>query len=219
MMYAKVCMMRSFFTFGRYALPNQTLTIMNCRSSVCSIHCCWGMMYYFKTSTLFGSHPTEIRWHFSRMSLPNFLTSMSYSNTMVPTLSDMLPTLRIPDSTTLVRTRKLNIYLRRCCTTLVSFPPAVSAVYYVVTERKNECLHDYSRRSFIAVFVFCTLLSLNEKHECMRPDLIMTWDSHQQALVQLLSEHSSLFGLNVKVLSRDTEMFPGESCLYPRPSN
>lgn len=186
---------------------------------MCSIHCCWGMMYYFKTSTLFGSHPTEIRWHFSRMSLPNFLTSMSYSNTMVPTMSDMLPIQQTLDFTTLVRTRKLNIYLRRCCTTLVSFPPAVSAVYYVVTERKNECLHDYSRRSFIAVFVFCTLLSLNEKHECMRPDLIMTWDSHQQALVQLLSEHSSLFGLNVKVLSRDTEMFPGESCLYPRPSN
>jgi len=41
-------------------------------------------------------------------------------------------------------------------------------------------------------------------------DLIITWDSHQQLLVQLLAEHSSLFGLNVKVLGRDTEMFPGE---------
>lgn len=40
-------------------------------------------------------------------------------------------------------------------------------------------------------------------------DLILTWDSHQQALVQLLAEHSSLFGLNVKVFNRDTEMFPG----------
>ena len=40
-------------------------------------------------------------------------------------------------------------------------------------------------------------------------DLIITWDSHQQVLVQLLAEHSSLFGLNVKVLGRDTEMFPG----------
>eukprot|EP00581_Thalassiosira_minuscula_P007713 CAMPEP_0183709788 /NCGR_PEP_ID=MMETSP0737-20130205/5760_1 /TAXON_ID=385413 /ORGANISM="Thalassiosira miniscula, Strain CCMP1093" /LENGTH=569 /DNA_ID=CAMNT_0025937981 /DNA_START=346 /DNA_END=2051 /DNA_ORIENTATION=- len=40
-------------------------------------------------------------------------------------------------------------------------------------------------------------------------DLIINWDSHQQVLVQLLSEHSSLFGLGVKVLGRDTEMFPG----------
>lgn len=40
-------------------------------------------------------------------------------------------------------------------------------------------------------------------------DLIITWDSHQQVLVQLLAEHSSLFGLNVKVIGRDTEMFPG----------
>lgn len=40
-------------------------------------------------------------------------------------------------------------------------------------------------------------------------DLIITWDSHQQVLVQLLSEHSSLFGLNVKVFDRETEMFPG----------
>lgn len=41
-------------------------------------------------------------------------------------------------------------------------------------------------------------------------DLIITWDSHQQLLVQLLAEHSSLFGLQVKVLGRETEMFPGE---------
>eukprot|EP00584_Thalassiosira_punctigera_P018171 CAMPEP_0172575534 /NCGR_PEP_ID=MMETSP1067-20121228/137261_1 /TAXON_ID=265564 ORGANISM="Thalassiosira punctigera, Strain Tpunct2005C2" /NCGR_SAMPLE_ID=MMETSP1067 /ASSEMBLY_ACC=CAM_ASM_000444 /LENGTH=572 /DNA_ID=CAMNT_0013368185 /DNA_START=288 /DNA_END=2006 /DNA_ORIENTATION=+ len=40
-------------------------------------------------------------------------------------------------------------------------------------------------------------------------DLIINWDSHQQVLVQLLAEHSSLFGLGVKVLGRDTEMFPG----------
>jgi hypothetical protein len=50
-------------------------------------------------------------------------------------------------------------------------------------------------------------------------DLIMTWDSHQQVLIQLLSEHSSLFGLNVKVLSRDTEMFPGKSFISPRPKD
>jgi hypothetical protein len=147
----------------RSALPDQTLTVMNFRSCVYSIHCCWGMMYCFKTSTLFGSHQKEIRWHFFRMSLPNFPTSMSYSNTMVPTPSDMLPTLQTLDSTTLVRTRKPNIYLRRCCITLVSLTSAVSAVYYVITERKNECLHEYSRRSFIAVSVYRTLLSLNEK--------------------------------------------------------
>ena len=42
-------------------------------------------------------------------------------------------------------------------------------------------------------------------------DLIIAWSSHQQVLVQLLSEHSSLFGLNVKVFGLHTEMFPGES--------
>ena len=40
-------------------------------------------------------------------------------------------------------------------------------------------------------------------------DLIINWNSHQQVLVQLLAEHSSLFGLNVKIFERDTEMFPG----------
>jgi len=147
-------------------LPDETLAIMNFRSYVYSIHCCSGMMYSSWTSTLFGSHPTEIRWHISRMSLPNCLTSMSYSNTMVPTHSDMLPTLQILDSTTLVRTRKLNIYLRRCCITLVSFPPTFSAVYYVVSERKNECLHDYYRCSFIAIFILYFVVA-EQKNECM----------------------------------------------------
>lgn len=40
-------------------------------------------------------------------------------------------------------------------------------------------------------------------------DLIQSWDSHQQVLVQLLAEHSSLFGLRVKVHERNTEEFPG----------
>ncbi len=40
-------------------------------------------------------------------------------------------------------------------------------------------------------------------------DMIIQSHSHQQALVQLMAEHSSLFGLRVKVLSRDTEEFPG----------
>lgn len=90
---------------------------MNFRSYVYYIRCCLGMMYCFKMSTLFGSHPIKIPWHFSRTSHPNFLTSILYFNTMAPTQSVMLPILQILDSTTLERTRKLNIYLRRCCIT------------------------------------------------------------------------------------------------------
>lgn len=40
-------------------------------------------------------------------------------------------------------------------------------------------------------------------------DLIQKTDSHQQALIALLSEHNSLFGLKPKVLSRDEPDFPG----------
>ena len=40
-------------------------------------------------------------------------------------------------------------------------------------------------------------------------DLILKTDSHQQALIAVLSEHVSLFGLKAKVLSRDEEEFPG----------
>jgi len=40
-------------------------------------------------------------------------------------------------------------------------------------------------------------------------DQILESHSHQQALVQVMNEHSSLFGLRVKVLSRDTDEFPG----------
>ena len=40
-------------------------------------------------------------------------------------------------------------------------------------------------------------------------DLILKTDSHQQALVAVLSEHASLYGLRVKVLSRDEDDFPG----------
>jgi hypothetical protein len=61
----------------------------------------------------------------------------------------------------------------------------------------------YARANKKTQYLFTSLL--------YHSDLILTWDSHQQVLVQLLSEHSSLFGLNVKVLGRDTEMFPGES--------
>jgi hypothetical protein len=40
-------------------------------------------------------------------------------------------------------------------------------------------------------------------------DLILKTDSHQQALIALMSEHVSLYGLRAKVISRDTDEFPG----------
>lgn len=40
-------------------------------------------------------------------------------------------------------------------------------------------------------------------------DVILGTDSHQQALIALLSEHASLYGLRVKVISREDEHFPG----------
>ncbi len=40
-------------------------------------------------------------------------------------------------------------------------------------------------------------------------DQILSSHSHQEALVQTMNEHSSLFGLKVKVLSRDMDEFPG----------
>eukprot|EP00536_Pseudo-nitzschia_multiseries_P007901 jgi/Psemu1/287438/fgenesh1_pg.191_\ len=40
-------------------------------------------------------------------------------------------------------------------------------------------------------------------------DLILKTDSHQQALIALMNEQVSLFGLKVKVFSRETDEFPG----------
>ena len=40
-------------------------------------------------------------------------------------------------------------------------------------------------------------------------DLILKTDSHQQALISTMSDHVSLYGLKVKVFSRDTDEFPG----------
>jgi Nucleotide-diphospho-sugar transferase len=40
-------------------------------------------------------------------------------------------------------------------------------------------------------------------------DLILKTNSHQQALIAVLSEHVSLYGLKAKVLSREMEEFPG----------
>ena len=39
--------------------------------------------------------------------------------------------------------------------------------------------------------------------------MILKTKSHQQALVALLDEYVSLFGMTVKVLSRDDDEFPG----------
>mmetsp|Transcript_20280 Transcript_20280/g.41434 ORF Transcript_20280/g.41434 Transcript_20280/m.41434 type:complete len:652 (-) Transcript_20280:1308-3263(-) len=40
-------------------------------------------------------------------------------------------------------------------------------------------------------------------------DLINAWYSHQQVLIALLTEHNSLLGLNVKILPKEMEEFPG----------
>lgn len=65
---------------------------------------------------------------------------------------------------------------------------ANSGFYYVRANKRSQ-------------YLFTSLL--------YHSDLIITWDSHQQVLIQLLAEHSSLFGLNVKVFNRDTDYFPG----------
>jgi hypothetical protein len=43
----------------------------------------------------------------------------------------------------------------------------------------------------------------------MAGDLVLATDSHQQAMIATLNEHVSLYGLRVKVLSRDRPEFPG----------
>jgi hypothetical protein len=43
----------------------------------------------------------------------------------------------------------------------------------------------------------------------MAGDLIQKTDSHQQALIALLTDHSSLFGLRTKVFPRESWEFPG----------
>ena len=40
-------------------------------------------------------------------------------------------------------------------------------------------------------------------------DLIDAWNSHQQVLIALLGEHSSVFGLSVKIFPKEMEEFPG----------
>ena len=50
----------------------------------------------------------------------------------------------------------------------------------------------------------------------MSGDLVISTKSHQIALVALLSEHSSLHGMKTKVLSRDTDEFPGGHAFHYR---
>jgi len=45
---------------------------------------------------------------------------------------------------------------------------------------------------------------------------VVSTKSHQIALVALLSEHSSLHGMKTKVLSRDTDEFPGGHAFHYR---
>jgi len=42
-----------------------------------------------------------------------------------------------------------------------------------------------------------------------RYDDVLQVNSHQQTLIQLMADHASLYGLRVKVLSRDMQEFPG----------
>ena len=48
-------------------------------------------------------------------------------------------------------------------------------------------------------------------------DMILESGSHQEALIQVLANHASWFGLRVKVLSRDMEDFPGGWHYHRRP--
>ena len=52
----------------------------------------------------------------------------------------------------------------------------------------------------------------------MAGDLVISTFSHQTALVALLAEHSSMYGLKVKVWSRDKEEFPGGVHYHQRPT-
>ena len=65
---------------------------------------------------------------------------------------------------------------------------ANSGFYFVRSNRKTQ-------------YAFTSLLYAG--------DIIIESDSHQQALVQILVEHASLFGLRVKVLNRNDDEFPG----------
>lgn len=50
----------------------------------------------------------------------------------------------------------------------------------------------------------------------LRGDMIVATKSHQAPLISLLSEHSSLYGLKIKILSRDEDDFPGGHAYHRR---
>lgn len=59
----------------------------------------------------------------------------------------------------------------------------------------------YVRANARTQFFFASLLTGG--------DVILETNSHQQALIALLSEHVSLYGLKVKIFDRETDEFPG----------
>ena len=56
--------------------------------------------------------------------------------------------------------------------------------------------HNDRTRSFLNTLLFSS-------------DIILETDSHQQAMIAVLNEHVSLYGLRLKVISRDAEDLPG----------
>ena len=58
----------------------------------------------------------------------------------------------------------------------------------------------------LSIYMYCRYLFTSLLYS---QDIIRRTESHQQALIALINEHSSLFGLKVKVLNRDEEVFPG----------
>lgn len=67
----------------------------------------------------------------------------------------------------------------------------------------------YIRGSEVTQYFFNSLL--------MSGDLIYATNSHQIALIATLSEFASRYGMKVKVLSRDTDEFPGGHAYHNRP--
>ncbi len=59
----------------------------------------------------------------------------------------------------------------------------------------------YVRSNELTKYFFTSLL--------YHGDMIIESTSHQQALIQVMTEHASLFGLRVKVLDRESGLFPG----------
>mmetsp|Transcript_12115 Transcript_12115/g.33564 ORF Transcript_12115/g.33564 Transcript_12115/m.33564 type:complete len:177 (+) Transcript_12115:1515-2045(+) len=67
-----------------------------------------------------------------------------------------------------------------------------------------------SRRSEKTQYFFNSFL--------MAGDLVIETRSHQIPLVALLQEHSSMYGLRIKIFSRDGDIFPGGHAYHRRKS-